>query len=159
MGPHDMPKFDLSLTEVRLGVTLEGCRHDSGLLCGVPEIAIAMQAAPVIDGFGHIVVGPALLLRYTFGDADCRLLPYVQAGAGIVYTDASHDHTQHAIGQEQEFTLQAAVGLHYMISACCSLDAEGQYLHISNADLAHRNAGVNGLGAAIGITFHFGKCR
>jgi hypothetical protein len=35
---------------------------------------------------------------------------------------------------------------------------EGGWLHISDANQADRNGGVNALGGSLGITYYFGKC-
>jgi hypothetical protein len=42
------------------------------------------------------------------------------------------------------------------MSDAWSLDIEGGIQHISNADMATRNAGVNCLGGSVGLTFSFG---
>jgi hypothetical protein len=47
------------------------------------------------------------------------------------------------------------VGCHYFVNDHLSLDAEGGYIHISNADLASRNLGINAIGGTLGMTLYF----
>ena len=84
-------------------------------------------------------------------------MPYTQVGGGFVLTDAWKDSVQHVIGQQFEFLLRAEAGVHIMLSAHWSLNLEGGFQHISNADLAGRNDGLNSVGGAIGFTRYFGK--
>ena len=118
---------------------------------------VELTAAPIIYGFGNIVVGPTILLRYNFVQPDWRMVPYLQVGGGFVYNDAYRDHSQRALGEAGEFYLQGTGGLHFLLSSCCSLDIEGGYLHISNAGINERNAGINALGGSLGITYFFSK--
>jgi opacity protein-like surface antigen len=123
-------------------------------LSGSFQALVEFSTAPVTDGFGDIVLGPTALLRYNWVRPGCRLVPYLQAGAGFVYNDAYENHYQHAIGEAMEFALKAAAGFHYFINDNLSLDVEGGYIHISNADLASRNLGINAVGGSIGMTIY-----
>jgi hypothetical protein len=158
IGPHDAPTLDLAPTDLRVGLTLDCLGREQGILRGNTDIIAELSVWPIFEGFGDIVVGPAGIARYNFVQPGSQFVPYVQAGAGIVYTDAYQDRSQRAIGQAQEFTLQAGVGLHYLLSQTWSVSAEADYLHVSNADLSSRNAGVNALGGMLGVTYRFGKC-
>jgi hypothetical protein len=159
IGPKNVPTFDLVPVDVRLGLALDCFRVDKGLCCGYPEAILALTTAPVIHGPGDIVVGPSLLLRYNFGAPGRKLVPYIQGGGGIVYNDAYRDQSQRAIGDAVEFLLQAGAGVHYRLCPNWSLDAEFDYFHISNADLATRNAGANAIGGMVGVTYYFHGCR
>jgi Lipid A 3-O-deacylase (PagL) len=93
---------------------------------------------------------------------DCAEEPFVcaaptcqQCVPDFAYTDAYQDYSQHAIGQAVEFQLKAAAGFHYCVNEHLSLDGEAGYTHISNADLAPRNLGINSVGSTMGITFYF----
>jgi hypothetical protein len=154
LGPNRLPTFDVAPINVRLGLILTEPRHE-GLLRGVVEGIFEVSAKPVVQGSGNIVVGPGFLLRYSFVQPECRLIPYLQVGAGIAYNDAYQDLSQTAIGQALEFTLQAGVGMRCLLNQSWSLDAEADYLHISNAHMAKRNAGINGVGGTIGFTYYF----
>ena len=43
----------------------------------------------------------------------------------------------------------------YFVSRNLSLDLEAGFQHISNANSADRNFGVNALGAQVGFTYYF----
>jgi hypothetical protein len=153
LGPAT-PTFDFLPINVRLGMVLNDPCFP-GCLRGSYEALVEFSTAPVFSGFGNIVVGPTALLRYNWVQPDCRLVPYLQAGAGFAYTDGYKDPVQHAIGQWFEFTLKAAAGVHYFVNQNLSVDVEGGFTHISNADLASRNLGINAVGASLGLTFYF----
>ena len=153
IGPRT-PTFDFAPINVRLGVTLNDPCFPS-YFRGSFQALVEFSTAPVVDGFGDIVLGPTALLRYNWVQPNCRLVPYLQGGAGFVYNDAYQDHNQRAIGEAIEFALKAAVGCHYFINDRLSLDVEGGYIHISNADLASRNLGINAVGGSIGMTLYF----
>jgi hypothetical protein len=158
VGPRVQPRFNFAAIDVRLGWMIYSPCPDHCILRGNLEALFEWAVDPVFFGFGSIVTGPSVLLRYNFVQPDWKVVPYIQGGAGIVYNDAWHDQTQRAIGQQWEFYLQAAAGLHCLLSPKWSLDLEGGYLHISNACFAERNGGINALGGSLGLTYFFGKC-
>jgi lipid A 3-O-deacylase len=152
VGPRT-PTFDLAPINLRLGLMLhEPCFP--GWFRGSFEGLVEFSTAPVVDGFGDIVVGPTALLRYNWVQPGRRWVPYLQGGAGLVYNNAFEDRSQRAIGEAVEFALKAAVGCHFFLRDNLSLDVEGGYIHISNADLASRNLGINSVGGTLGITLY-----
>jgi hypothetical protein len=114
-----------------------------------------VTTAAVLRGPGNIVVGPSALVRRNFAEEGSPQTIYVQAGAGIVYNDAYRDPYQRAIGQADEFYLSVAVGYRYALSCQWAFEAELGFVHISNADLAPRNGGINALGASVGLVYSF----
>jgi hypothetical protein len=158
IGPRVQPRFNFAAIDVRLGWMLYCPCPDHCILRGNVEALLELAVDPVFFGFGSIVTGPSVLLRYNFVQPDCKLIPYVQGGVGIVYNDAWRDHTQRAVGQQWEFYLQAMAGIHCMLHPKWSLDLEGGLLHISDANQSDRNGGVNALGGSLGLTYYFGKC-
>jgi opacity protein-like surface antigen len=120
--------------------------------------AVSLQldytAAAITSNFGHFWTGPSLLLRGEWRP-DRALVPYIQAGAGIVFNDAYRDQAQRAIGSVREFNLEADGGLRYRFGPNWSLDAEVTFQHISNADSARRNGGINDVGFRVGFTYTF----
>ena len=152
VGPRT-PTFDFAPINLRLGVSLNDPCFP-GYLRGNFQGLLEFTTAPVVSGFGDIVVGPGALLRYSWVQPNSRFVPYFQGGAGFAYNNAFEDRSQRAIGQAIEFTLKAAVGCHYFLSDHCSLDAEAGYIHISNADLASRNLGINAVGGSVGFTLY-----
>jgi len=100
------------------------------------------------------LVGGTFLLRYDFEPIG-KLIPYAQAGAGILYTNLERDYSQDLVGNEIEFNPQASLGLRYAIHKKLSLDVEGMFHHVSNAGLGDRNTGVNGIGCLVGVTYYW----
>lgn len=163
LGPRhwrQMPRYDFVPVALRLGKMYE-CGCDDGLLRGRLEGMVEICGAPVTGSFGHFYVGTSILYRYNFVQPNARLVPYMQLGAGISYNDGYKDTSpdQWVLGQALEFLLYAQVGARYFISDHLALNFEGGLTHISNAGLARRNQGANGLGGCIGITYFLGGPR
>jgi hypothetical protein len=158
IGPRVAPRFNFAPVDVRFGWMLCCPWLDHCFLRGNVEALLELTEAPVTAGFGSIVAGPTALLRYNFVQPEWKVVPYIQGGAGIVYNDAWRDHSQRALGEQWEFYLQATAGVHCLLSPHWSVDLEGGFLHISNANMAARNGGVNALGGSLGVTYYFGKC-
>jgi len=157
------PNFDYAPINIRVGYLLTSPSDRNFLLRGVGEILVDVMVAPVTKGYADIVVGPSILLRYNFVQPNATLVPYIQGGAGFVYSDAYKTDGQDALGEAVEFILQCQVGVRWMLAANWSLDFEGGFQHISNAGFADRNGGVNDVGGSVGFTYylpHFGRgCR
>ncbi len=154
LGP-DTPTFNYIPVNARLGWMLNTPKGNAGFFRGNWEMLAEVTAAWIYDSFGSYYVGVTPLIRYNFVQPDARIVPYVQGGWGIVFTDAHEEDDQRAIGQELEFTPQISVGLRYLLNDKWSFDAEGMWHHISNADLDERNAGINALGGFVGFTYFF----
>ena len=71
---------------------------------------IEVSHALIYQGPGSYWAGITALIRYNFIPPDSKWIPYVQAGVGVVRTDAHKDHGQDAIGQATEFNPQASLG-------------------------------------------------
>ncbi|MBV9122944.1 MAG: acyloxyacyl hydrolase [Planctomycetes bacterium] len=152
--------FDLVPFSLRLGLMLNTPQMEPGsLLRGNFECFIDETFMDVAKGPGNYLWGPSALLRYNFVQPDWRLIPYFQAGAGFVFNDIYKDPNQHAIGESFEFLLQFGTGAHYLLSDNWSLDAETNFMHISNAGLAKHNIGINAPGASLGLTWFFNRPR
>jgi lipid A 3-O-deacylase len=153
VGP-DAPVFNYAMTNLRLGWMLN-TPSENCALSGNFEAILELSASGIFDGFGDVIIGPTALVRYNFVQPGWKIVPYIQGGAGIVYTDAYQDNTQRAIGQAFEFTPQASAGFRYLVASDWSIDLEAMFHHISNANLADRNKGINALGAFVGATYFF----
>jgi hypothetical protein len=149
------PTLDFLPINLRLGTMLNTPDPDRRFLRGNFEIIGELWTAPALNGYAHIAVGPDIMLRYNFVSGDCRLVPYIQGAAGIVYNDGYRDKLQDTIGAAVEFSLQTQAGCRYLLSDNWSMEVEGGFLHISNGDLARRNGGYNSFGGSIGISYHF----
>jgi len=153
--PEDSPVFNYAMTNLRLGWMLTSPGPRDSVLRGSWEGLVEITNSIIFKGFGNYIGGITGLLRYNFVQPDWKLVPYVQAGVGVVYNDAYKDNTQQAIGQAIEFTPQFSLGFHYLIAGNWSIDAEGMFHHISNANMAKRNRSINSLGGFLGVTYRF----
>jgi hypothetical protein len=150
--------IDLVPIQFRIGYTPVCALFDGTILRGNSEFLLEWAADPITREYGNYMTGPSLLIRHNFQPKGWRLVPYGQVGAGILLNDAYHNQEQRLIGGPSEFLLQAELGLHYFINHSCSIDAEGGYQHVSNADTYRRNVGINNVGGSIGFSYHFGAC-
>jgi lipid A 3-O-deacylase len=154
LGPP-IPTFNYLPVSVRYGWSLGNPLGSEALVAGSWEFLTDVTGATIISDYGHWFAGTSCFLRYNWAEPGSMVIPYCQGGAGVILNDAYHDHSQRAIGQSVEFYLHAEVGLKCMIAPNLSLDIEGGLQHISNADLASRNLGVNAFGGSIGLTYYF----
>jgi opacity protein-like surface antigen len=149
-------KIDYVPLSLRLGYECPWLFLPDTCVQGTFEPLFEYNTLVITKQFGSYFTGPSALLRYNYVQPDCLLVPYCQGGAGIVFTDAYREPVQRLIGRWQEFLLQAAVGVHVLVTAQLSLDVEGGFQHISNASLASRNGGINNAGFMVGVTYTFG---
>ena len=149
--------FDYVQTNLRIGRMLNCPAGSDSVFRGNLEAILELSNSHIYKGSGNYIGGVTGLVRYNFVQPDARLVPYMQGGGGIVYTDAYKDESQTAIGQAIEFTLQASLGLHRLIGKDWSLDIEAMFHHISNAGLSDRNHGVNAIGGFVGLTYFYDK--
>jgi hypothetical protein len=155
---RERPSLNYSKLNLRLGWML-GNPGESALFPGNFEPLLEITGSDIFTGYGNYMAGGTALLRYNFVEKGRRLIPYVQAGGGILYTDADEDRNQTVIGNSIEFSLQGGAGLRWMIKKSLSMDFEGIFEHISNAGLSDRNAGSNGAGGFVGFTYYFDAPR
>ena len=153
LGPS-IPKFNYVPVTFRMGWILNG-PGDFRVGGGSWEALADVTAASIATRYGTYLAGSSVYLRYNFAELGTALVPYQQVGAGFLFNDAYHDLTQRAIGQDFEFHLHYEIGLRYFVTPNLSLDLEGGIQHISNANMADRNYGVNSFGAQVGFTYYF----
>ena len=149
------PNIDYEVTALRLGYMLDSPNTGGTFLRGNDEVLLEAVGGPIFFGPGTALGGLSILYRRNFLAPDARWVPYINAGGGGVYSDAYHDRVQRALGSPFEFDLQGSVGLRFRLAAHVSLDGEVAYRHLSNADLAPRNYGTNGIGGVFGVSFTF----
>lgn len=147
------PTLDFFQTNLRLGWMLTDPGRGHSILRGCHELLLEFSHAVIFSGWGHYMFGITPLGRYNFVQPDAKLVPYFQAGVGIIFTDAYKDKSQDVIGQAVEFSPQFSVGLQYLVGKAWSIDLEGKLEHISNAGMSSRNEGVNGGGIFLGATY------
>jgi hypothetical protein len=157
IGP-DQPDYHFGIHSIRFG-RLTNLGFQNGPLRGSWEPIIALDFAAVLAGPGNFFVGPTMKMRYNFVQPDRRLVPYFQLGAGVQYNDGYRVRNQNSLGQELEFLLEAQIGARYFFRENLSLDLEGGFIHLSNSNMASRNAGINSFGATFGFSYYFGGPR
>jgi hypothetical protein len=126
-----------------------------GWLRGTSEALLEVFGGPVTKGPGSYLAGGSLLWRYNFVQPGARIVPYLQLGAGASDNDIYHGHGQREIGEAFEFVLQGDLGVRYLINDQWAVSAEMDYRHISNADLASRNEGLNSVGGLMELSYFF----
>ena len=108
-------------------------------------------AADVVNGFGHTLAGPSLLVRRWYGSPAHPWRLYVQGGFGVLYSDAYRDPSQQQLGEALEFKTSLGLGIQVPIRHRWSWSAELMFNHLSDAGLSSRNLGVTALGLAFGL--------
>jgi len=148
------PTLNSTMSSYRLGIMLNDVRGD-GCLRGNYEFLLEAFGGTIYQGPGHGLGGATLQLRYNFVQPDTRWVPYFQIGAGGVYSDMDKDPTRSVVGSALNFNLQSAIGLRYLVKKKWAVSVEGGYRHISNAGFTKGNAGLNSVGAQIGLSYFF----
>jgi len=85
-------------------------------------------------------------LRYDRGQ---RLVPFVEGGEGVLYTDLRGEH----LGTRFQFSSQAGFGLHWFIDRTTALTFSYRLRHISNAGISRVNTGLNTDFFAVGLSY------
>lgn len=162
LGPT-VPVYNYQQNNIRLGWMVDSpdswgpCAESGNPLRGNFEALFEVTGSYVWESFGTYMTGITGLVRYNFVQPNWVVVPYIQGGAGIIYTDARNWSDQNAIGGNWEFTPQFAGGLKFLIEDNFSFNLEGAFQHISNAGTSARNYGVNAYGGFAGFTYYFDK--
>jgi opacity protein-like surface antigen len=153
---NNRPSIDFALQSFRLGVMLND-PWEVGLLSGNFELMGEAFGGGIFEGPGNVLLGATLVFRYNFVHQHSRapLIPYLQIGAGGVYTDIDEKESRGLISLPVEFNLQAAIGTRVMLNDRWSLIVEGDYRHISNAEIKKPNFGIDSVGGNLGFGFSF----
>lgn len=153
-GRNNRPSIDFAIDTLRLGVMLNDPWR-LGPFSGNFELLGEVSAGPVVAGPGNVLAGGSLVFRYNFVQPRARLSPYLQIGAGGVYTDIPERESGGLISLPVEFNLQAGIGTRLMLSDRWSIVVEGAYRHISNAEIKKPNFGIDSVGGNLGFGFFF----
>lgn len=79
-----------------------------------------------------------MILKYNFTSGR-RMIPFLEAGGGVIFTNRDVPvNTNHV-----NFTPQGGFGTHFLRPNNRAITFTGKYLHVSNAGLERRNAGIN----------------
>jgi hypothetical protein len=143
-------------TDVRFGWMLN-TPTGASMLRGNFQALAEISNSFVTKGPGNYISGVTAVFRYNFVQPDARLVPYVQAGVGVVLTDIhKYEDGYQLTSQALNFTPQGSVGARYMAGKNWSIDMEAMFHHVSNAGLGDSNAGINSGGILLGFTYFFG---
>jgi hypothetical protein len=112
-------------------------------------------AGGICQGAGSVEVGGTLFIRYNFIQPDARIIPYMQIGAGGIYTDISERESRGLVNLPVEFNLQGTGGLRLILNRKWSLILEAGYRHISNGTIKMPNRRVDSVGGDVGLGFFF----
>jgi hypothetical protein len=153
-GTNDGPSIDLALDSIRLGIMLSN-PHGSGFFAGNWEILGEIFGGGIFQGPGSVEAGATLIMRYNFIQPGSRVIPFMQIGAGGVYTDISERGSQGLVSLPIEFNLQGTGGLRFLLGNQWSLIMEAGYRHISNGATKEPNRGVDSVGGDVGLGFFF----
>ncbi len=156
-GHGDRPKLTYGQGDLSLGWMLTSPRPGLGQnwLRGNWEALANVFGAGVAKGPSGIMVGGRGQIRYNFIQPDARWVPFVQLGAGGLGDDIYRHRDQRLVGSGFEFTLTADAGLRYLISPRWSVLIMADFEHVSNANTASRNVGVNAVGGMAGMGCFF----
>jgi hypothetical protein len=148
------PKLNDTSVQMRYGWMLSSAPA-SGLFAGNWQAIAGFAGCAITDGPGSFLFDAVALLRRNFATTTSTLVPFFQLGAGGTYSDASKQREQRLIGSELSFNLQSALGLKFLTGKRSSLFIEAGYRHISNANTAPRNLGLNSIGLQLGFSRFF----
>jgi len=151
---NQRPSIDFALDSLRLGIMLND-PWNIGPLSGNFEVLGEVFVGGVFTGPGNVLAGATLVFRYNFVQPQARVVPYLQIGAGGVYTDIPEDESRGLISLPVEFNLQAGVGTRFLVTDRWSINLEGVYRHISNAEIKKPNFGIDSVGGNLGFGFSF----
>jgi hypothetical protein len=159
LGPS-APVFNYQQNNIRLGWMLVSPDDKENPFRDTPfrgnfEALFEVTGSYIWESFGTYMTGITGIVRYNFVQPNWIVVPYIQGGAGVIYTNARNWSNQEAIGGNWEFTPQFGAGLKFLIDDNFSFNIEGAFQHISNANTSARNEGVNAYGGFAGFTYYF----
>lgn len=100
-----------------------------------------------VDRFGAGLSG---LLRWVFA-TETALLPYVEAGGGVMGTNLSIRQTNCDVN----FILEAGVGGLFFLTERVALTGGYRFHHLSNAGICSKNIGINSSLVNVGVSYFF----
>jgi hypothetical protein len=152
---NNRPSVDYALESLRLGVMLNNPWH-LGLFSGNFEFMGEVFGGGIFEGPGDVLAGASLVFRYNFvQEPQPKIVPYAQIAAGGVYTNIGEKESRGLVSLPVEFNLQAGVGARFFLDDRWSLIFEGDYRHISNAEIKKPNFGIDSVGGNVGFGFSF----
>jgi len=154
---HDRPTLNYAQGDLSLGWMWTSPSPLFGWDClrGNWETLGNIFYAGVTKGPNGFLAGGRVLLRYNFVQPESKWVPFCQIGAGMLGNNVYEHQDQRLIGGGFEFTLVADSGLRYFFTPKVAGVLMIDFEHISNANTASRNVGVNAAGGSLGIGYFF----
>lgn len=115
---------------------------------GRHEILIEIPVRTVVNPKTALITGINFLACWNFTASE-RIMPYVFAGGGPVYTNLDIS----GLGSEFNGNYQAGLGFHYFMRGNTSINLNYRLHHISNAGTAKPNEPLNSSMILLGISF------
>jgi hypothetical protein len=144
------PTINYTITEGQFGIMLNQAQGH-GFFRGNSEFVAELFGSDIFEGSGNYIAGMTLWLRYNFVPESGRVIPFIQAGAGLTATDID----QRIVGQVFNFNLEIGAGARLLLSPHWSLNLECRYQHVSNANTGRHNLGINSIGPLAGASYFF----
>jgi opacity protein-like surface antigen len=141
---------DLVLDRLYYGRVLTDVIGERSSLRGNLEGRVELMGGGQYDPKGAYLFGLTPVLRYNFATGS-RWMPFLDAGAGVSVTDIGRPDLSTAF----EFNLQAGAGLNYFLRENLALTLQYRFLHVSNAQIASPDLGMNANIVSIGLTWFF----
>ena len=144
------PQLNYAVAVGQAGYMLTEVRGP-GLLRGNFEAVGEIFGGGIYQGRGSYLSGLTLWGRYNFVPPDWRVTPYAQLGLGVGMADKD----KNVFGSLFGFNIDAAVGGRFFLRPRLALHAEYRFQHISNANTAPHNLGINAHGPLVGLAWLF----
>lgn len=112
------------------------------------EVMVELPFSAVFDPNGAIMAGINILACWDFTASD-KVVPYVFAGGGLVYTNLDLQ----GLGRELNGNYQTGTGIHYFANKKTALNFNFRLHHISNANTAEPNEPLNSIKFLVGMSF------
>jgi Lipid A 3-O-deacylase (PagL) len=153
--PTQNETLDYTYSQFRFGWMLNSPFENAGWFRGNFEFMLGLGGGVIIDGPGNGFGNLDFLLRYNFVQPRAVIVPYLQIGTGVFVSDISNVQTQKLVGGTFEADLQTSLGFRFLLNRDWTLNVEGLYQHVSNADTSDRNVGLNAVGGLLGFSRAF----
>jgi opacity protein-like surface antigen len=140
----------LLLSNLQLGWMATGLLGPDRFYAGNLELMV-----DILGGWQHspedaYLAGLAPVLRYNLA-AGSGWLPFLEAGAGLVATDIRSPD----LSTDLEFRTLVGLGVNYRLNDRMAVGLGGRFEHISNAEIAEPNHGVNEFEILVGWSWYF----
>ncbi len=127
-----------------------------GILRGYSEFYFTGEYDQIVHGpenhYEGIMVGP----RYNFVQPGWKIVPFIEGGVGFGFADSKPQFG--GLGQDFNFSFEAAAGAKWLITDDWFLRLSCQYQHMSNAGLSeptNPNHPIDSLGPILSVGYSF----